>query len=59
MFISDSLFEARQHGRQLQAEAAGERLRTRLARHLLAEALRGAANRLDARPVIVSLSARR
>jgi hypothetical protein len=52
MFIPDPLFEASQHRRQLQADAAAERLRPRLTRHLLAEALRATANRLDARPVV-------
>jgi hypothetical protein len=52
MFIADPLFEARQHTQQLHADAAGERLRPRPTRHLLAEALRGAANRLDPRPVV-------
>jgi hypothetical protein len=52
MFTSDPLFEAHQHSQQLHADAAGERLRGRPTRRVLAEALRCAANRLDRRPVV-------
>ena len=59
MFIPDPLFEARQHARQLHADAAGERLRPQSTRHLLAEALRGAANRLDPGPIVLPLTCAR
>jgi NADPH:quinone reductase-like Zn-dependent oxidoreductase len=56
MLTFDALVEARERGRQLQAEAAAERLRPPTARRLLAEALRRAANRLDPVAVVVPVA---
>ena len=56
MLTLDPLFEARVHIRQLQAEAASRRLRPRPTHRLLAEALRGAANRLDPTPLVLPLN---
>ena len=56
MFTPDPLFEAHQHTRQLHTDAANARVRPRPTRHLLAETLRRAADRLDSRPVVVPLN---
>ena len=56
MLTLDPLFEAHQHTRQLQADAASERLRPRPAHRLIAEALRAAANRIDPSPLVLPLN---
>jgi len=55
MFTFDPLFEAHAHAQQRHAEAASHRLRPRRTHRLLAEALRGAANRLDPAPAVLQL----
>ena len=56
MLTPDPLSEFRERSRQLQAQAAAERLYPSTMRRLLAEALRRAANRLDPGPVVIPLN---
>jgi hypothetical protein len=56
MLTFDPHSEARERARQLQAQAAAERLHPSTTRRLLAEALRRAANRLDPGSVAVPLN---
>jgi hypothetical protein len=56
MLTFDPHSEARERARQLQAEAAAERLHPATTRHVLAEALRRTADRLDSRPIVISLN---
>ena len=59
MLTFDPHSEARERARQLQAQAAAERLHLSASRHLLAEALRRTADRLDSRPIVIPLSSHR
>jgi hypothetical protein len=56
MLTFDPQSEARERARQLQAHAAAERLHHSTSRRLLAEALRRTADRLDSRPIVISLN---
>jgi hypothetical protein len=55
MLTFDPHSEARERARQLQAQAAAERLHPSTTRRLLAEALRRTADRLDSRPLVIPL----
>ncbi len=59
MLTFDPHSEARERARQLQAQAAVERLHLSTSRRLLAEALRRTADRLDSRPIVIPLSSHR
>jgi hypothetical protein len=56
MLTFDPLSEAHERARQFQAEATTERLHLPTTRHLLAEAFRRTANRLDPAAVAVRLA---
>lgn len=56
MLTFDPHSEARERARQLQAQAAAERLHLSTSRRLLAEALRHTADRLDSRPIVIPLN---
>lgn len=56
MLTFDPHSEFRDRARQLQAQAAAERLHPSTTRRLLAEALRRTANRLDSRPLVIPLN---
>lgn len=56
MLTFDPHSEARERARQLQAQAAAERLHLSTSRRLLAEALRRIADRLDSRPIVIPLN---
>ncbi len=56
MLTFDPHSEARERARQLQAQAAAERLHPSTTRRLLAEALRRTADRLDSRPLVIPLT---
>jgi hypothetical protein len=56
MFTVDPLFEARERGRRLQADAKAERTRPQVGRRLLADVLRCAADRLDPGAVALPLA---
>jgi hypothetical protein len=56
MLMFDPQSEARERARQLQAQAAAERLHLSTSRRLLAEALRHTADRLDSRPIVIPLN---
>jgi len=56
MLTLDPHSEARERARQLQAQAAAERLHPSTTRRLLAEALRRTADRLDSRPLVIPLN---
>ena len=59
MLTFDPHSEARKRARQLQAQAAAERLHLSASRRLVAEALRRTADRLDSRPIVIPLSSHR
>jgi hypothetical protein len=56
MLTFDPRSESRERARQLQAEAAIERLHLSPTRRLLAETLRRTADRLDSRPLVIPLN---
>jgi hypothetical protein len=56
MLTFDPHSEARERARQLQSQAAAERLHLSTSRRLLAEALRRTADRLDPRPLVIPLN---
>jgi hypothetical protein len=56
MLLFDPHSESRERARQLQAQAAAERLHPSTTRRLLAEALRRTANRLDPGPIVFPLN---
>ena len=56
MLTFDPHSEAGERARQLQAQAAAERLHLSTSRRLLAETLRRTANRLDSRPIVIPLN---
>ena len=56
MFTFDPHSEFRERARQLQAQAAAERLHSSPTRRLLAEALRRTADLLDSRPRVIPLN---
>jgi len=56
MLTFDPNSEASERARQLQAQAAAERLHPSTTRRLLAEALRRTADRLDSRPLVIPLN---
>jgi hypothetical protein len=56
MLTFDPHSEARERARQLQAQAAAERLHRSTTRRLLADALRRTANRLDPGPLVIPLN---
>lgn len=56
MLTFDPHSEARERARQLQAQAAAERLHLSTSRRLLAETLRRTADRLDSRPIVIPLN---
>jgi|EndMetStandDraft_3_1072993.scaffolds.fasta_scaffold1321685_2 hypothetical protein len=56
MLAFDPHSEARERARQLQAQAAAERLYASTTRRLLAGALRRTADRLDSRPLVIPLN---
>ena len=56
MLTFDPHSEARERARQLQAQAAAERLHPATTRRLLADALRRTANRLDPGPLAIPLN---
>jgi len=56
MLTFDPHSEFHEHARQLQTQAAAERLQRSTTRRLLAEALRRGANRLDPGPVVIQLN---
>ena len=56
MLTFDPYSEARERARQLQTQAAAERLHRSTTRRLLADALRRTANRLDPGPLVMPLN---
>jgi hypothetical protein len=56
MLTFDPHSEARERARQLQGQAAAERLHPSTTRRLLAGALRRTADRLDSRPLVIPLN---